>query len=265
MYAPESARWLTGDPLPLETVTPGIRYGMQAPVSFAMSRWQYAHNSPCQLADPSGLFAIDVRGVSPCSTALSPYVDFIDDDILFKYPWEDSPSEQCGCCHDFRDQSTNGTGCFEIEAGRKNCTAFVFCRDNCGSDPDGNVLANTISSGLQIRICIRCDTHPLLMEMVLVHELIHAKQRCISDPPWWDAAGPCRRCLHREEPAHKASCRVLWRDVDPIAFDYYYERCWKCALHISCGHHKLRGGRPCYPDRQRPPCTDRDTQRWGTD
>ncbi|NQT40548.1 MAG: RHS repeat-associated core domain-containing protein [Planctomycetes bacterium] len=223
----------------------------------ASNLYAYARSRPLVLVDPSGEIDFPPTVIPaptleiptpPASPPLSE--QYPGEDLIQEVPPEPPPEfipPECTRC-ETAARALQTRGRLRWTGRARECHVSIVCLPRCIGGPAG--LARPRLGG-RVEICI--DWNSRNPEIVMEHELVHARQYCDERIMLWSITKS--KCAPWEKQAYERSCRLAQQATPRLippgraALD----RCVECGRWASCRHH----GTVSVP---RPACTDLEAE-----
>jgi len=122
-----------------------------------------------------------------------------------------------------------------IRRGRNVCVVNIRCAEHC---PLGFSGATQWPRPVGYRryaidICISNRVPQQSLDLVITHELAHARRFCRAARPGGRPPATCEACKASERAAYRVSCRMVFA---PRRDRARYDRCVMCGVRFSCRH-----------------------------
>jgi RHS repeat-associated protein len=137
------------------------------------------------------------------------------------------------CCEDAVRR--HGGPRLVIRRGGNECIVTIRCADRCPRGLAGATLRPrpTGYRRYTIQICISNRVPRQALDVVITHELAHARVLCRAARGAVGRQLTCRLCRRLERAAFRVSCRLVF---NPRTDRARYQRCVSCGVRLACQH-----------------------------
>jgi RHS repeat-associated protein len=217
------------------------------PIDVESGLYSYRYRS---LHSPLGVFITR----DPYGTAALPSAQPLESDDLnlYTYVSNDPPDRvdplgllpNCKACEAVKARLNNTV--VKSPDGQRKCTIKIDCK---GKDAGCDGHLGKTDPGRPISICLTCSDNQIAVDILLAHELDHARRYCGSG----GRKAGCAACVDDENKAYDTSCRLAKAAQPPLVTNI--EQCKRCGRYLSCKEFCPKMKDPC-PNKK--PCSNAD-------